>query len=137
MKPDYLFNELNINSVMTAPFHKDTLALQPEGKARDEQIVELSGYAYSGGGKRITRVEVSFDYGATWQLCDVKITERPNRYRKYWCWAHWSFKATAAQVADKHRMIQCRAWDQVCVYVCMHVSLYVCMHVYRGVCMYV
>lgn len=31
----------------------------------------LGGYAYSGGGKRITRAEISLDDGETWSLAEL------------------------------------------------------------------
>jgi len=31
----------------------------------------VRGYAYGGGGRRVTRVEVSLDEGATWTLAEM------------------------------------------------------------------
>lgn len=38
---------------------------------RSAEHIELSGYAYSGGGRDIARVEVSTDGGNTWQLATM------------------------------------------------------------------
>lgn len=76
MKPEYKFNELNINSVITIPSHGSVVdLLGDEGDGR----TTFRGYAYTGGGKRITRVEISFDGGKTWELTELHVEEKPNR----------------------------------------------------------
>merc|ERR1719253_762606 len=57
-KPEYLFNELNINSVISSPGHGEILSLDNAAKP-----YTMKGYAYSGGGRKVTRVEVSLDQG--------------------------------------------------------------------------
>ncbi|KAI6043896.1 hypothetical protein EDC04DRAFT_2866090 [Pisolithus marmoratus] len=63
----------------------------------------IRGYAYAGGGRRVTRVEVSLDEGITWalgrtyyfrQLCHedpaygtLNLSERDTSF----CWCFWSF----------------------------------------------
>lgn len=42
----------------------------------------VRGYAYTGGGRQITRVEVSFDSGFTWKFATLHNNEKPNRYGK-------------------------------------------------------
>ena len=32
---------------------------------------DVRGYAYAGGGRRISRVEISLDNGVTWALADM------------------------------------------------------------------
>ena len=68
-KPEYIFNELNINSVMTAPDHNEVIDLSPTSMGR---TYEIGGYAYTGGGRRIT---VS-NYPPTvlykhWEVCNI------------------------------------------------------------------
>ncbi|GBG31701.1 Nitrate reductase NADH [Hondaea fermentalgiana] len=111
MRKEYLFNELNINSAIVTPFHEDTMVL-PKTQSENKPALTLKGYAYTGSGKRVTRVEVSFDYGHTWKLAELHVQERPSRYGMYWCWVHWSYEATAEELATPHRMMHCRAWDQ-------------------------
>merc|ERR1719498_1954144 len=51
-KPEYIINELNINATIAYPAHGETIsAAKPSYK--------LQGYAYSGGGRKVTRVEIS------------------------------------------------------------------------------
>lgn len=56
---------------MTFPHHDTVLDLDPGLKVP----VSLKGYAYSGGGRRIGRVEVSLDSGASWLLADIEYPE--------------------------------------------------------------
>lgn len=109
MKSEYLFNELNINSAIWEPAHDDTVIVS-DTSLEAEHV--LKGYAYSGGGRRVTRVEISFDVGRTWSLCELQVTERPNRYGMYWCWVHWSYKASVEELMTPHQWIHCRAWDE-------------------------
>jgi hypothetical protein len=55
--PDYILNELNINSTISSPAHDERVYLD------QNRPYKMKGYAYSGGGRKITRVEVSFDGG--------------------------------------------------------------------------
>lgn len=56
-------------------------------------VVQVEGYAYSGGGREIQRVDISLDGGETWdqaQLVDDTQLERGN---KAWCWKRWKYEA--------------------------------------------
>ena len=55
-KPEYIFNELNINSAIWYPAHEEKLTVSKQTAATD--LYTLKGYAYSGGGRKVTRVEV-------------------------------------------------------------------------------
>lgn len=75
-KPEYICNELNINSAIAAPDHDESLQTAAGG------TYAIKGYAYTGGGRKITRAEISLDSGATWLLTDLNLTERPSAYGK-------------------------------------------------------
>ncbi|KAM0482025.1 hypothetical protein ACHAPX_003359 [Trichoderma viride] len=77
--PKYIINELNVNAAICSPSHNDTLQLTSNTSMT--QILPIEGYAYTGGGRRITRVEVTLDDGKTWKLCDIKYPE--DLYRMY------------------------------------------------------
>lgn len=86
----------------------------------------VSGYAYAGGGIGLTRVEVSFDDGKTWELTEMATPEKPRHMGKYWCWVFWEFKVDLLRCA--HFIIQHNAeiwswfWPKsfnVCVCVCV------------------
>ncbi|KAI0863194.1 nitrate reductase [Xylaria cubensis] len=70
----YAIYDLNTNSATCYPAHNEELSLYGSG-----HIYKTRGYAYAGGGKRITRVEVTLDKGKTWTLANVSYPE--DQYR--------------------------------------------------------
>ena len=88
-KPDFIINDLNINSAIAAPQHNEVVPLtRPDGSAVTHYTVK--GYAYSGGGRKIIRAEVSLDGGDSWRPADIQRFEKPTKYGRYWCWVFWS-----------------------------------------------
>jgi len=106
-KPEYIFNELNINSAISAPDHNESLSI---AKNIDKEYA-VSGYSYTGGGRAISRVEVSTDGGVHWELAEIERKEQPNDYGMYWCWIWWNFKLKVADLVGC-KEIWCRAWDE-------------------------
>ncbi|XP_057973752.1 nitrate reductase [NADH]-like [Malania oleifera] len=107
-KPEHIINELNINSVITTPSHQEILLIN----SRTTQTpYTLRGYAYSGGGKKVTRVEVTMDGGETWHVCRVQHPETPNKCGRYWCWCFWSLEVEALLLLGA-KEIAVRAWDE-------------------------
>ncbi|KAH8061406.1 hypothetical protein JL722_4023 [Aureococcus anophagefferens] len=108
-KPDYIINELNINSAMFHPGHGEVLDLATAGPTYD-----VEGYAYGGGGRKIIRVEVTLDGGASWFLVkDGDVTHppnTPNKAGKYWGWCFWKITVPTADLL-KAPNVACRAWD--------------------------
>ncbi|RUP47261.1 nitrate reductase [Jimgerdemannia flammicorona] len=117
-KPEYIINELNINSTISSPSHDEVIPLSSPASLTANYT--MKGYAYCGGGKKVTRVEISLDGGATWILTDLQHPEEHPQYSvqgdeyhrvRHWCWCFWSY------TLPTHRIIQCkelmvRAWDQ-------------------------
>lgn len=58
----------------------------------DDDSITIKGYAFSGGGRRITRVDVSIDGGKTWHPSELKhdpdSNNETNLYNT-WCWSLW------------------------------------------------
>ncbi|KAK6621588.1 hypothetical protein RUM44_001395 [Polyplax serrata] len=50
--------------------------------------IMIKGYAWSGGGKRIVRVDVSSDKGKSWHVADLEQTNDNNS--RHWSWTLWS-----------------------------------------------
>jgi DMSO/TMAO reductase YedYZ molybdopterin-dependent catalytic subunit len=92
-KPDYIINELNINSAIARPGHKEVLQLSGKG-----QKMEISGYCYAGGGRKVIRVEVSLDGGKTWTLTNLTHPEQPTEYGKYWCWCFFKHEVEVSKL---------------------------------------
>nr|AAY59538.1 nitrate reductase [Cylindrotheca fusiformis] len=106
-KPEYIFNELNINSAIASPLHDEEL---PIAKNIDKSY-NVSGYAYTGGGRMITRVEVSTDGGIHWELATLDRKEMPTEHDMYWCWVWWDYELKVADLVGC-KEIWCRAWDE-------------------------
>ncbi|XP_022993049.1 nitrate reductase [NADH] [Cucurbita maxima] len=107
-KPEHIINELNINSVITTPCHEEIL---PINAWTTQRPYTLRGYSYSGGGKKVTRVEVTMDSGETWQVCTLDHPEKANKYGKYWCWCFWSLEVEVLDLLSA-KEIAVRAWDE-------------------------
>jgi nitrate reductase (NAD(P)H) len=106
-KPEYIFNELNINSAMTAPDHNEVIDLSPTSMSR---TYEVGGYAFTGGGRRIARVELSTDGGKHWEVCKINVHEKPTDYGMYWCWIWWTYDLPVSDLVGC-KEVWCRAWD--------------------------
>ncbi|GAX75762.1 hypothetical protein CEUSTIGMA_g3205.t1 [Chlamydomonas eustigma] len=85
-KPDFIINDLNINSAAARPWHDEFLPLT------QNEPYTVRGYAYAGHGNKIIRVEISLDDGLSWRLAEIRRFEKPNAYGKYWCWVHWDIQ---------------------------------------------
>lgn len=86
-------SEVTLNCAITSPREGDRV---PGGQA------PVTGYALSGGGRRITRVDVSGDGGTTWTQAD--LSEPASR----WAWTHWS---TSLDLTPGDAEIVARCWD--------------------------
>jgi sulfite oxidase len=64
--------------------------------------VDVRGYAFAGGERHVTRVDVSVDNGATWAQAQLLDDLGP------WAWRHW--KITLELAPGEHE-ITARAWD--------------------------
>ena len=102
-KPDFIINDLNINSAIISPGHDEALALT------SGTVIPFKGYAYSNGNK-IIRCELSLDDGATWKLADVTHRAKPNAAGRHWAWVWWEIGVPVAELLQC-REVQCRAWD--------------------------
>jgi nitrate reductase (NAD(P)H) len=78
--PKYIINELNTNASITVPNHDTTIPLPAEGE-EDTATTKICGYAYTGGGRRVHRVELSLDDGATWEY-PAKLIYPEDKYRE-------------------------------------------------------
>lgn len=63
----YAIYDLSTNSATVYPAHDEKLYLSSSDTSTDapesEQTYQVKGYAYGGGGRRVTRVEVTLDKG--------------------------------------------------------------------------
>jgi sulfite oxidase len=82
-----------LNSDVLAPADGETV---PAGR------VEVRGYAFAGGERYVTRVDVSLDRGARWSQAELLDDLGP------WAWRHWRI---ALDLAAGDHEILVRAWD--------------------------
>ncbi len=68
--------------------------------------VQVKGFAYSGGGKGILRVEVTTDRGQNWT--EAELTHEPESYNRNWSWVFWR---ADVPVSDKETEVCVRAMD--------------------------
>ncbi|KAJ9636684.1 hypothetical protein H2201_008370 [Coniosporium apollinis] len=122
MDERYAIYDLSTNSAIAYPAHEEQLCLVgAPAKYR------VKGYAYGGGGRRVTRVEVSMDKGKTWRLSKIDYAE--DRYREAglqelfggtldmtwressFCWCFWSIDVPVSELKDA-KDILVRAMDE-------------------------
>lgn len=105
--PDFIINDLNINSAIASPWHDEVVLFNQPANT----TYKIKGYAYAGAGRKIIRAEISLDLGVTWRLAEIRRFEEPTEYGKYWCWVHWDIDIP---VFDFHcaKELLLRAWDE-------------------------
>ncbi|EGN92384.1 hypothetical protein SERLA73DRAFT_79664 [Serpula lacrymans var. lacrymans S7.3] len=124
--PRYIITELNVNSVIAKPDHNETLQISHDPQQNVSSYV-LRGYAYAGGGRRVTRVEVSLDEGKSWTLANIDYPE--DLYRDVchsdpvygtldltnrdtcFCWCFWSYDVSYDVLRDCDALMV-RAMDE-------------------------
>ena len=72
----------------------------------DEMLVK--GYAWSGGGRGILRVDVSVDGGKTWHEADLHNADQ-QRHRE-WAWTLWEIVLPVPETSGKFTVV-CKATD--------------------------
>ncbi|GAA5913630.1 uncharacterized protein JCM6883_004028 [Sporobolomyces salmoneus] len=111
--PRYIINDLNVNSAIARPAHDEKLTVSPN---LAEETYKIEGYVYAGGGRRVTRVEVTLDEGDSWALADIRYPEDQYRTLPYegrvwgsidltdrdecFCWAFWSLELPISKLVD-------------------------------------
>jgi sulfite oxidase len=56
----------------------------------DPDSIFVEGYAFSGGGRRIIRVDVSVDNGQTWEQAQIEPHKQEGH--KAWSWSLWNYR---------------------------------------------
>lgn len=121
----YAIYDLNANSAICYPEHDERLELPA---ADDARTYKVQGYAYGGGGRRISRMEITLDKGKTWRLAPIHYPE--DAYRDapdndmlyggkvdmWWretcfCWCFWELDIPVSELAGAAD-IMIRAMDE-------------------------
>ncbi|KAI1363291.1 Oxidoreductase, molybdopterin-binding domain-containing protein [Xylaria arbuscula] len=64
------------------------------------RVVQVEGYAYSGGGREIQRVDVSLDGGANWDQATLVDDTTQEQGSRSWCWKRWRYEGVLPEVKD-------------------------------------
>ncbi|KAB8337316.1 hypothetical protein FH972_021617 [Carpinus fangiana] len=119
----YAIYDLNNNSAIAYPAHEEQLCLKGA-----PETYRVRGYAYGGGGRRITRAEITLDRGKTWRLAhidyqedafrraedDVKLydgTLDVNWRETCFCWCFWDLDIAVSELAEA-KDIMVRTMDE-------------------------
>ncbi|XP_019911222.2 sulfite oxidase, mitochondrial [Esox lucius] len=94
--------ELPIQSAITQPAEGATLD-------RRAEEVTVKGYAWSGGGREVVRVDVSLDGGQTWKVAQLQGGEKPQPGRA-WAWKLWELTAPLPPATQELEIV-CKAVD--------------------------
>ncbi|XP_029007623.1 sulfite oxidase, mitochondrial [Betta splendens] len=100
--------ELPVQSAITSP--QDGAALD-----RSADSVTVKGYAVSGGGREVIRVDVSLDGGRTWQVARLRSADQPDApdlppLGRAWAWKLWEVTAPLPPEAQELEIV-CKAVD--------------------------
>lgn len=73
----------------------------------------LNGYAYSGAGLAVIRVDVSVDGGSTWDQAEIQRASETqySRSGRAWAWVQWQFTTVVPEKAAGTLKVLCKAVD--------------------------
>ncbi len=128
--PKYIINDLNVNAAICSPDHNQIIDTVGPSSSQS-QMLPIQGYAYTGGGRRIARVEISLDDGYTWKCASIHYPE--DLYRMYpiqdhpyfgtldlsssemsfaWCFWRLDIDVQADLIGKEVKVISVRAMDE-------------------------
>jgi sulfite oxidase len=94
--------EMPVQSCIVYPKSDDEIIIDSDGN------LTIKGYAWSGGGRNIIRVDLSIDDGKTWE--QATLTDGKNQeYNRAWAWTLWEYKINLK--GQKKLKIICKAAD--------------------------
>lgn len=112
-REEFIYNELNVNSTIVYPSHRHRISIPS-----DQENVLVKGFALSGGGRKVTRVEVTLDGGNSWRLCDLEYPEElyscATKYGRYYCWMFFQIQISIEEILQailSDQDLRSRAWD--------------------------
>jgi len=94
--------EMPVQSCIVYPKSDEIIVIDSDG------ILTIKGYAWSGGGRNIIRVDISIDDGLTWN--QAILTDGKNQeFNRAWAWTLWEYKVNVKE--QKKLKIICKATD--------------------------
>ena len=121
MDDRYAIYDLSVNAAIAYPQHEEQLCT-----VQGPESYTARGYAYGGGGRRITRVEISIDKGKSWRLANIEYPE--DKYRDVeldlyggrldmswrescFCWCFWNLAISVSDLKAAKDIVV-RAMDE-------------------------
>ncbi|KAG7472028.1 hypothetical protein MATL_G00104240 [Megalops atlanticus] len=101
--------ELPVQSAITQPAEGSVVE-------RSQEEVTIKGYAWSGGGREVVRVDVSLDGGRTWHVAELRSGEKGQEAAaspppgRAWAWKLWEVTAPLPPAAQELEIV-CKAVD--------------------------
>ncbi|POM81716.1 Sulfite oxidase [Phytophthora palmivora] len=99
--------ELPVQSAITEPKNGSVHLVDD---VSDSSIVTVKGYAWSGGGRNIIRVDISVDGGKTWTPAELHESGKRQKYNRAWAWTPWELDVEVPP-GTKKLDIMCKAVD--------------------------
>eukprot|EP00049_Salpingoeca_infusionum_P013216 m.246811 g.246811 ORF g.246811 m.246811 type:complete len:623 (+) comp15387_c0_seq1:179-2047(+) len=98
-------HDMPVQSAITIP--GPAMLVEP-----DEEVVTVCGYAWSGSGRNIVRVDVSSDGGKTWTTADL-LDGASQPENKAWAWTFWEadVPVPTEAILNKRLELVCKAVD--------------------------
>jgi len=99
-----------ILSIQEMPVQSVIVSPKP-GASTELDDIEVKGFAWSGGGRGIVRVDVSADGGQTWQTAELKDGSQQHPLRS-WAWTFWEASVPVPEARRGQEVtVLCRATD--------------------------
>eukprot|EP01127_Copromyxa_protea_P009923 TRINITY_DN237_c0_g1_i1.p1 TRINITY_DN237_c0_g1~~TRINITY_DN237_c0_g1_i1.p1 ORF type:complete len:543 (-),score=130.22 TRINITY_DN237_c0_g1_i1:182-1810(-) len=89
--------ELPVTSAITEPV---------EGQRIDTEEIVAKGFAWSGGGRDIYRVDVSTDGGKTWTQAEITKPQE-EEYNRAWSWSPWTVTIPVTKEMEGQKVELC------------------------------
>lgn len=107
--PHYIKNAKEINIENIQPIYETPIQSCIVNVIHDSDNNDniIQGFAYSGGGRNIIRVDVSCDDGATWHMAEL-LEGNKQAFNQAWSWTFWEYKCHKS--LDKKKYL-CKAID--------------------------
>uniref|UniRef100_A0A914LN29 sulfite oxidase n=1 Tax=Meloidogyne incognita TaxID=6306 RepID=A0A914LN29_MELIC len=103
-----------VPSIQEYPVQSAICVPTPNTKiSKDTENIVVEGYAWSGGGRGIIRVEVSVDGGKNWKCAELKQSEGQDS-EHMWAWTLWRLEIEIPEEAKEngHFELICKATDR-------------------------
>jgi len=86
-----------IPPIMDLPVTGGIASLSGDDTVPRDEVIEVKGYAFAGGGRAILRAELSWDEGETWYNCDLNDDGQQDGQK--WAWTFWTCQIPTPKVS--------------------------------------